>query len=344
MVYSLLFPLVPGDAIGYWTFGFQQVVETSDRMSDYLGVGTTFLLWLNFIPVKIMGLSFFTGNILYAVCGYLGLRYLFLLFVGTLKVNVKIMGFPVIPYLFYLPNVNFWTAGVGKDTLCFFAIAWFLYSLVHFRRKWIQLLPAILMVYYIRPHMALMLLLGVSMGMIFSREMKVVYKVLFLLLAVGAFMFVYQKVAVFLMVEDLSVKSLSGLAQAKAGSLGSKGVGSAVDISNYSIPVRFFTYLYRPLFFDVHNVITFTSSLENTVYIVLTVMGFRAIRWRDLRVMPLWLKGSFITFITAMIVFANSLGNLGIIMREKNMTMIYFAMVCVWVISLRRAEAANPSV
>src|SRR5580692_4568388 len=147
LVFSFIFPLVPGDALGYWTFGFQQVLGTSDRMGDYFGVGTIFLLWLNFIPYKIMGLSFLTGNILYGVCGFLGLRYLFLLYVGSLKANVKVMGMMVIPFLFYLPNLNFWTAGVGKDTLCFFGIAWFFYSLVHYRRMFIRLGIAITMVY-----------------------------------------------------------------------------------------------------------------------------------------------------------------------------------------------------
>ena len=339
LVFSFIFPLVPGDALGYWTFGFQQVLGTSDRMGDYFGVGTIFLLWLNFIPYKIMGLSFLTGNILYGVCGFLGLRYLFLLYVGSLKANVKVMGMMVIPFLFYLPNLNFWTAGVGKDTLCFFGIAWFFYSLVHYRRMFIQLGIAITMVYFIRPHVALMLGLGTSLAIIFSREMKPVYKVLFLIAAVVAFSFVYQKVAVFLMVEDLSVNSLSGLARDKAAGLGTKGVGSAVDISHYSVPLRLFTYLFRPLLFDVHNLITFLSFLENVVYLVTTFIGIRSIKWRDLSALPMWLKAAFITFLTCTIVFSNSLGNLGIIMREKNMTMIYLPMVCLWAYSRRRQEA-----
>ncbi|HTJ10941.1 MAG TPA: hypothetical protein VL547_02890 [Dinghuibacter sp.] len=340
-LFSFLFPLVPGDALGYWNFNFQQLAISSDKMSDYFGVGTVFLLWLDFIPARVMGLSFLTGNILYGVCGFLGLRYLFLLYVGALKTNFRIVGLAVIPYLFYLPNMNFWTAGVGKDTLSFFGIAWFLYSLVHFRKKFIYLLPSFMLVYAIRPHVGLMLLLGTTVAMIFSREMKPVYKGLFLVLAVAGFMYVYQKVAIFLMVQDLSVDSLSGLAKDKAGALSARNVGSAVDITQYSIPMRLFTYLYRPLLFDVHNLITFLSFLENLIYLLVTWIGIRAIRWRDLSAMPLWLKAGFVTFLAAMIVFSNSLGNLGIIMREKNMTMIYLPMVCLWISSRRRVEAAT---
>jgi hypothetical protein len=91
-VFTFLTLLVPGDALGYWNFGFQQIIVHSDKMNDYLGFGTLFLLWLDFIPARMMGLSFLTGNLLYGLLGFIGLRFLFLLFVGSLKMNVKVAG------------------------------------------------------------------------------------------------------------------------------------------------------------------------------------------------------------------------------------------------------------
>jgi hypothetical protein len=48
--------------------------------------------------------------------------------------------------------------------------------------------------------------------------------------------------------------------------------------------------------------------------------------------MPVFLKAGIIVFIPTMIAFANSLGNLGAIMRMKNMTMIYFLLFCFYLI------------
>ena len=338
-VFSCLFQLIPGDATGYWNFGFQQLTVHSDNMKDYFGVGTTFLLFLDFIPARIMGLSFFTANIIYGVFGFLGLRYLYFLFVGSLKVNVEILGKPVIPWLFYLPNMNFWTAGLGKDTLCFFGIACFLYSMQAYRKRLIPLVLSFALVYYIRPHMGMMIIAGAGVGIVFSREMKPVYKLLFLLLTGVGFFLIYQKVAQFLMVEDLSVANLSGLARDQAFNLSRGNAGSSVDLSSYPEPLRLFTYLYRPLFFDVHNIIGLAASLENVLYIVITVKGIQALRRRDIRVLPIWLKTGFVISMLSMLVFANSLGNLGIIMRMKNMTMIYLLMVCIWLVNRRRQEA-----
>ena len=41
--------------------------------------------------------------------------------------------------------------------------------------------------------------------------------------------------------------------------------GSSVDISEYSFPLQFFTYMYRPLFFDAQTIIALVVSAENAM-------------------------------------------------------------------------------
>ena len=337
LVFSCLFPLVPGDAVGYWNFGLQQILVRSDKMMDYFGVGTIFLLFLDFIPVKIMGLSFITGNILYGVLGFLGIRYLYRLFLQSQKVNVKVFGLPVVPFLFYLPNMNFWTSGVGKDTLCFFGIAWFLYSMQSFGKRAVSILLSFALVYCVRPHVGMMMIGGVAAGIVLSRNVKPFLRIMTPIFAVGVFLLLYNQVAAFLKIDDLSVKSLVAVANDKAAVL-SGLAGSSVDISHYPWPLRMWTYLYRPLFFDIHNLITFFASLENGVYLVITFAGIKAFRRSDFRTMPLWMLMGTTIFLAMLLVFANSLGNLGIIMRMKNMTMIYFLIVLVWAMGNRKYE------
>lgn len=344
LVFSCLFPLLPGDAIGYWNFGFQQLQIRSDRMMDYFGVGTVFLLFLDFIPVKVLGLSFLTGNILYGMLGFIGIRYIYRLFLQHQKINVKIAGVPVVPFLFYLPNMNFWTSGVGKDTLCFFGIACFIYGLQSYGKRMVSIVLSFAFVYCIRPHVGMMMIGGLTIAILFSRNVKIYIRALILLAAVGAFILLYGQVAKFLKVDDLSVKSLMAVASDKAAVLSGNLTGSGIDISNYPWPLRLLTYLYRPLFFDVHNLITFFSSVENLVYIVITFLGIRAFKASDLKRIPLWMTVGFFIFLASLLVFSNSLGNLGIIMRMKNMTMIYFLIVLIWFIGNRQSENATHAV
>jgi hypothetical protein len=336
--FSCLFPLIPGDSLGYWNFGLQQITTHSDKMTDYFGVGTIFLLFLDFIPVKVLGLSFFTGNFLYGVLGFMGLRYLSRLLGEELRFNVRLFGLPVIPYLFYLPNLNFWTAGVGKDTLCFYGIALFLFSLRASTLQILWLFLSFCLVYCVRPHVGMMMIAGTGAGILFSKSVRRIYKFMVPFVVGGIFLLLYKQVAAFLRIDDLSTKSLTYIASNTATVLRQFNSGSSIDISSYPMPLRIFTYLYRPLFFDVHNFITLFSSLENLVYLGISFIGFRALKMRDFNRMPFWMVGGAVIFLISVIVFANSLGNLGIIMRMKNMTMIYFLIVMVWGASERKAE------
>jgi hypothetical protein len=340
-IFSFLFPLLPGDASGYWQFSFQQVVAPTDSMFEYFGLGTKFLLFLDYIPVKVLGLSFLTGNILYGTLGFAGLRYLFLLYYKSIHLDFRIGGFPTVPFLFYLPNLNFWTGGVGKDTLCFFCIACIIYCIQFYKKRLIPLTLCFVMVYFIRPHVAFMLAAAVGLVVIFGSRMKFQYRVLLVALLGVGIRLVYAQILSYLKIDDLSVQSLNHVANGTAFLLGQSYTGSAVDVQSYSYPVRIFTYLFRPLFFDVHNVITLVSSFENLTYMIIVFWAIPLFRWKDIKAMPTWMKIGVLTFVFSTLVFSSSLGNLGIIMRMKNMTMIYLLMYCTWTISRRKAEQVS---
>src|ERR1700761_3891910 len=135
-IYTVYILLYGGDSLSYWVFESDLGPAKATHWLEYYGYGTVFIEFLCFFPVKILGLSYLTGNCLFGALGYLGMRYLYLMLRQTLPVNVKIWGIWVMPFLFYFPNLHFWVAGVGKDSLCFFGIAWFLYSLQFFKGKW----------------------------------------------------------------------------------------------------------------------------------------------------------------------------------------------------------------
>jgi hypothetical protein len=325
-----------GDSLAYWNFEMQQIHVTSDNMFDYYGISTTFLLFLNYIPSKILGLSYFTGNFLYGCLGFLGFRYLYILFRDSLSINVRLLGFKVIPFLFYLPNLHFWSAGIGKDTLCFFGIAWFLYGLYNYKKRYITLMLSLLLVYHVRPHMAVLMLAGAGVAIVLTNKVMPVFKVLFIITVLLAFYLVYDKILAFLKIEDLSVASLEELANNRVGVLNRQRVGSGFDLASYSIPVRFFTYLYRPLFFDAHNIASIFSSVENAIYLVITFFGVKNFKPKYVKKMPVWMKAAFLIFLMSVVIFANSLSNLGIIMRMKNMTMVYMLITAGWFINRRR--------
>ena len=145
-------------------------------------------------------------------------------------------------------------------------------------------------------------------------------------------------VANYLSIGDLSAESLSSVAKSQANNLRGRAIGSSIDLQSYSWPARVFTYLFRPFFFDARDLMSLVISIENLLYVVIFLTGLRAFKWRYFRLFPVWMKAGFFIFILTVVVFSNTLSNLGIVVRMKNMTMIYFLMTCIAFISIKEAK------
>lgn len=342
LIYHLLFSLIftwyiltaGGDSHGYWTYMMQQVPIHYETMGEFFGTSTTFILWLNFYPSKVFGLGYLTGNILYSFLGFIGMRYLFVMTAQLFPTNYKILEIPLFPTIFFFPNFHFWTAGVGKDVVCFWGIAWFMYAVQNYRQRWWQGLIALFFVYMARPHMGLSILMAATVAILLGSEIKRSYKVAMIVLAAAGSVFLGFRTLAFLEIQDFSLDTLEALASKKSGYL--SVAGSAVDTSGYSIWMKIFTYMYRPLFFDAHNVMAFLSGFENALYLYLSFFIVRNWTPEALRDMPVFIKAGIIAFIPITIAFSSSLSNLGIIMRMKNMTMIYFVLFVFFLIAYNK--------
>lgn len=326
-----------GDSQGYWRFGMQQVVIKGEQTwGSYFGESTRFILWLCYIPSRVLGLSYITGNILFGFLGFVGIRYLFVLVGSLFPTNHSILNIPLFPTIFYFPNLHFWSSGVGKDSISFWAIAWFLFAIQNYRSNWWQALIALFFAYMTRPHMGQALIAGAGIAILLSSEVRREYKIFLSVFALGLAVYLSSFTLAALEIEDFSIDTLTELAGEKVGNLSSTHVGSAVNISQYSWPLKLFTYMFRPLFFDAHNIMAFLSSFENLTYLWLSFFIYRNWTPEAIRDMPLFIKAGMITFIPVTIAFMNSLANLGIVMRMKNMTMIYFLLFCFFLIAYNK--------
>lgn len=327
------------DAAFYWN-GYGTRGFVGETWSSFYGVSTTFMFFLNFPFSQILGLNYWTGSLLYSLVGYVGFVYLFLIIKENFPANIRIFGFALFPLILFLPNLHFWSAGVGKDCLSFFCIAAFFYALTKPNKRVFLLLFAFVLLYHVRPHMALIMVAAGGAALLFSGGLKPVQKAMAIfVLLIGAF-FIYDRVFLFLGIDDPSnLEAFEEKAEFYSHHLGKANVGSAVDLSNYSLPMRLFTYMYRPLFFDAHNFATILSSFENLLYILLTIYAvFKGNLIWAFKEAPMVVKAGLFSFVMAALAFSNSLSNLGIIMRMKNMTMIYFLLFLFFALSWKVHE------
>lgn len=313
-----------GDAQGYWRIA--KIMEFEQLWMTIISGNATashYLFLINYIPSNLLNLSFFSGCILYGILGYWAIVYLVVILKETFPLlyqlkRIKILNISIFPTILFLPNFHFWSGGIGKDTLLFYCAGAFFYALLNLKRRWHVLIPVVLIAYTIRPHMLLFLMAGFAVAYVLKSKLFVFQKVLFMGVAFVFFLPMLGTVLEFAKMDELSLEAYSQFGEGKAGAL-AKGAGSGIELSSLPYPLQVFTFLYRPLFFDANNILALLASFESLIWLILT---FNFINNKPLRVFKnshLIILAAFAYWLIGALAFAPVMGNLGIIIRERNM-------------------------
>lgn len=324
------------DAYTYW--------EVAKKMSfsDFIffitqSDGTRFMNAFNYIFANWLDMGFFANTMLFSFFGSLGLVFFFLLAVRLIPYSYKIKGFALFPVIFFLPNLHFWSAGVGKDTILFMCIGMFAYA-IHSPAKRIPLLIiSLFLSFAIRPHITLFMLVAFGLAYFLGGKLSLFRRIAFSIILIGASIAILPKVLDFINVETLTAEAIEARSATQVKNL-TTGSGSAVDVSAYPFPLQVLTFMYRPLFFDAHTASALMSSFDNLLLLILTFLAFRHKLWKTFMRAPFIIKGFLILALIGTVAFAPTLGNLGIMVRQKNMftpgLLIYF----LWAFSCQTEE------
>jgi hypothetical protein len=231
--------------------------------------------------------------------------------------------------IFFLPNLHFWSASFGKGSVIFLGLGLYFYGISKIQKRLIPIIIGGLIIYHVRPHIMLIVLVSSAIGFVFStRGISTAWRMLFLAGASVAFFFIYQDVLTLIGIDEDQFVS-QGLDLTHRASELSKAT-SGVDISNYSLPLQLFTFLYRPLFFDAPGVLGIIVSFENVFYLLISLkMLSSASGWKYLFTGDNLTKSAFFSFLTVSIALAQISGNLGLAMRQKSQVMILFLFVII---------------
>ncbi|MFC7357407.1 hypothetical protein ACFQO1_06895 [Jejudonia soesokkakensis] len=301
------------------------------------GSATGSIYLLNYIPSNLLQLSFFTGNMVYALFGYLGFIYLYRI-LKTIFVEkevlskVKFLSLPIVPWILFLPNLHFWSSGIGKDSILFTCIISFVYGLQKIRKRWFLLLLALLLSLAIRPHITLFLLIAFGIGFMLDGNLKAYQKGFIFVVFVAGFIAIFDYVLTFVQLESLESNAIEQYASTKAAKLNQVTSGSGIDISGYPFPLKVVTFLYRPFFFDVNGILAVVASFENLILLIFSIKLLFKKPWQAFKNASSLLKGMLIFFLLGTVSFSLILGNLGIMLRQKNMFIPFFIVFGIWVL------------
>jgi hypothetical protein len=340
-VYYLYATFNSSDSLFYYTK--VTIDYRGPAWGDFYGTSTKFIEFIAYPLIKYLGLSYEGVMAIFAMLGFMGFLYFYIFFRENIKFQHRVFGFDFITIVFFLPNLHFWTSSLGKGSIIFLALAFFFYSLSRIRARYVSLIIAGVLIYHIRPHIMLVILISSMIGFVFTTKgISLPVRISFLLVAVVAFFFIYRDVLSMVGIDEEQFVTQGMDLTHRANEL--TKATSGVDITNYSLPLQLFTFIYRPLFIDAPGILGIIVSFENLFYLFIT---FRLLTLRGLRFIltsNFLVKTCFFSFLTVSLALAQISGNLGLAMRQKSQVMILFLFVIISFMddeSMKRYQASR---
>jgi hypothetical protein len=327
IVYYLYAAFNPSDSKFYYV----KVITDyrGDTWGSFYGTSTTFIEFIGYPFIRFLGFSYEAVMILFALFGFIGYLYFYIFFQENIRFKHQFLGIDLMKLIFFLPNLHFWSSSFGKGSVIFMGIALCFYGISKIQTRWLAAFAGAFIVYHVRPHILLVLLVSSALGFVFSTKgVSLPLRLAFLAVVAVAFYFIYGDVLTLVGVDEQEFLT-QGLNLTNRARELSKTT-SGVDISNYSLPMQIFTFLYRPLFVDAPGLLGLIVSVENVFYLIMTVkiLNFRGIKF--IATGDFLTKTAFFGFCTVTIALAQIAGNLGLAMRQKSqimMLLLYVIMV-----------------
>ncbi len=307
---------------------------------DWFGTSTTFIKFLSWPFINFLGFSYEMTMLLFSWFGYIGFLYAYLFFRENIPIKIKVFGnIDFLTLVLFLPNMHFWTASLGKGAPIFMGLMMFAYAIGNPKRRWGTLILASIIIYYIRPHVFLFVAAGTVLGYMTGRE-KISFwkKTLIYVGMIGSLILVQDTILGMAGLDESGnlVEGFEDFSEDRAGALSTSGSG--VNMSNYPLPLKLFTFWFRPLFFDSPGILGLIVSVENLIYLLLFFKILNKDFLSFLKKSPVSVKMSLTTFFLASLAMAFVMSNLGIIMRQKSMVMYFLFFVIYYYLAQKKYD------
>jgi hypothetical protein len=310
------------DSLQYYAVA---VYNIEGDWSQLFYTGTRFISFCA-LPFINIGLSYFSLMLIYAWMGYIGFVFAYLYFKENIPIDVKVFGrFDLLTLLLFLPNMHFWTASLGKGSMIFMGLMLFTQAIKFPQKRIVGLVLGAFFIYMVRPHVMLFVLVGVMIGILTGRgKISTGIKVLVLLASIGFLAAASSSILAVAKLENSEnvVDDFQQFTEASAERLESSA-DSGVSMANYPLPLKLFTFWFRPLFIDSPGIVGLFSSAENLIYLLLFAKIFNRRFSRFILRAPYMVKMSAIVFLLSSFALTFVMSNLGIIMRQKSMVMYF---------------------
>ena len=239
--------------------------DPTNMYDDGFGFGTQFIVFLVQWMRLTIGGTFLDYFLLFQVVGFFGIALLMRIF-EEIYAELAIPQ-PIWTYLLVLlPSLHYWSGALGKDSLFFFAIVLAIWGAMSIQRRMIYFGAAMLAMLVIRPHVAVLGLTSIALTILPDKSVKLWMRGGLAIVAVlGAAYAAVSFLSTFKLESGSDI--ISDRATTREQVLQSDDAGRSAVNAIY--PVRVLSLLFRPLFFDVQDMLGGFASVENALILVL---------------------------------------------------------------------------
>ena len=320
-VYFISASFSASDSVAYY-----RVAENTEDWFNLFESGTKFISFIAYISVSYLNLSYYSAMLVFSFFGFLGILLLYLSAQENVTLPKIYLGFSLVELLFLLPNAHYWSSSIGKGSTIQFGIGLFIFGLSRFNRRLMFLALGSFFIFMVRPHIFFALGLSIALGILISTGGIRWYLKSFIFILSGILVYgLSDNVVEFAEVESMNIFDSDLLAH-RVSELGKADTG--VNIQNYNIFMKLFTFWFRPLFIDSSGFMGLIASVENILFLILFIR-FVQLASVHFRFFNGWFRICLIFFVIGSIMLAQVSGNLGLAMRQKSQMMpILFILIC----------------
>jgi len=309
---------------------YRNTQEYTGDWLDLYGTSTTFIDFIAYPLTNMLNLPYVIVMVIFAWIGYLGFIFTYLFFRENIPIQINLFKkWDFLTILLFLPNMHFWTSSLGKGSVIFLGIMMFVYALKAPKKRWLTLLLGSLIIYHVRPHVFMFMVVGAGLGfMSGNKRISMAQKVGAFVAMIGLLILIQDKVlaVVNLGGSENVVEDFQDFTTTRSEGL-SEDAGSGVDMASYPLPIKLFTFWFRPLFIDAPGLLGLIVSAENLLYLILAFKIVKKDFISFLKKSPPLVKTSFVVFFMTSLAMTFVMSNLGIIMRQKSMVMYFLFFV-----------------
>lgn len=293
------------------------------------------IFFVQFLKGTIGG-SYLDYFMLFQSIGFCGIALLMRTF-EEIHIGLETDQRPLVLLLLLIPSLQFWTGAIGKDAPLFFAACLALWAAVNIRSRYIALGLAVGLMVVVRPHIAFVAVVAVSVALLFDGQLSRWARAGLLVVALAAGAFAISTIQSALRLDLTDADSISTFLESR------DNISQSVSGGNTSVQgsfgVRLVSLLLRPFFFDVEDVFGYVASGENAILLMIYATIFARIG----TFISLLRRSPFVRFATAFsvgtaIVLALSYYNVGLGLRQRTMFLPGILSVLVTMMALRSAR------